>query len=95
MALTTDSQHDTMTEDKICFCVGLEKALSPDHARRVKNHQRQHANIILSSQDVCTTEVLGRIAMHSSKQARVRAHKLAVNYYAYAQERSDDVESYT
>ena len=86
MALN-DSQLDTMTEDKICFCVGLEKALSPDHACRVKNHQRQHANIILSSQDLCTPEVLSRISMHSSKDARVRAHKLAVNYYAYAQER--------
>ena len=66
MALT-DSQLDNMTEDKISYCVGLEKALSPDHARRVKNHQRQHANIILSSQDVCTPELLSRISMHSSK----------------------------
>ena len=87
MALTTDSQHDTMTKDKISYCVGLEKALSPDHARRAKNHLQQHANIILSSQDVRTPEVLSRIAMHSSKDARMRAYKLAVNYYAYAQER--------
>ena len=87
MALTADSQDDTITDDKLSYCVGLEKALSPARARRIKDHQRQHANIIISSQAACTPEVLSWISMNSSKQARMRAHKLAVTYYSYAQER--------
>ena len=84
MALT-EAQDDTITEDTISFCVGLEKALSPTHARHFKNHQRQHANIIISNQDVYTPEVLSEISMHSSRHSHKRAHKLAVNYFSYAQ----------
>ena len=85
MALTvTEAQDDTITEDTISFCVGLEKALSPTHARRVKNHQRQHANFIISNQDAYTPEALSRISMHNSRHSRMRAHKLAVNYFSYA-----------
>ena len=77
-------QDDTITEDTISFCVGLEKALSPTHARRVKNHQRQHANFIISNQDAYTPEALSQISMRSSRHSRMRAHKLAVNYFSYA-----------
>ena len=73
-----------LTEDTISFCVGLEKALSPTHARRVKNHQQQHANFIVSNQDAYTPEALSRISIHSSRHSRMRAHKLAVNYFSYA-----------
>ena len=73
-----------LTKDTISFCVGLEKALSPTHARHFKNHQRQHANIIISNQDVYTPEVLSEISMHSSRHSHKRAHKLAVKYFSYA-----------
>ena len=81
-----EAQVDSITEDTISFCVGLEKALSPTHARHVKNHQRQHANFISSNQDAYTPEALSRISMLNSRHSRMRAHKLAVNYYAYSQE---------
>ena len=87
-----ESPNHTITEDRLCACIGLESVLSTlsttqsQHATPTHRHRRaQHSTTIVSMQDTCSDEDLRQISLQSSKHTRRRAHKLAVTYAASGQ----------
>ena len=88
-----ESPDHTITEDRLCACIGLESALSTlsttqsQRATPTHRHKRaQHSTTIVSMQDTCSDEDLRQISLQSSKRTRRRAHKLAVTYAAGGQQ---------
>ena len=88
-----ESPNHTITEDRLCACIGLESVLSTlsttQSQRATTTHRRaqkaQHSTTIVSMQDTCSDEDLRQISLQSSKHTRRRAHKLAVTYAASGQ----------
>ena len=68
------------TEDIICMCIGLEDVLSASKRARTLRQKREHARIIVSMQDRCSVDELGRISRESSNASGERAAKLAAGY---------------
>ena len=89
-----ESPDHTITEDRLCACIGLESVLSTlsttQSQRATTTHRRaqkaQHSTTIVSMQDTCSDEDLRQISLQSSKRTRRRAHKLAVTYAAGGQQ---------
>ena len=83
-----ESPNHTITEDRLCACIGLESVLqSTTQSQRARTtHRRaQHSTTIIAMQDTCSDEDLRQISLQSSKHTRRRAHKLAVTYAASGQ----------
>ena len=63
------------------LCTFSELRSWPDRARRAREQRQGHIRTIVSMQDKCTDEELGRLSRASSNRARKAAQELAACYW--------------
>ena len=68
-------------EETLCTFIGIEKLVPPDRARRAREQRQAHIHTIVSMQDKCTAEELGRLSRASSNRARKAAQEFAACYW--------------
>jgi hypothetical protein len=79
MLLAAGPPAEDMSQETRCTLIGIEKLVPPDRARRARG--QGHIRTIVSMQDKCTAEELGRLSQASSKKARKAAQELAACYW--------------
>ena len=79
--LSLPQAHQHVSKEDLYNCIGCEKFMSLDRARRVVRNRRRHANIIVTSQDGSSPDELASISRKSSEHARGLAQRLAKGYH--------------
>ena len=79
MLLAAGPPAEDVSQETRCTLIGIEKLVPPDRARRARG--QGHIRTIVSMQDKCTAEELGRLSQASSKKARKAAQELAAWYW--------------
>ena len=84
MLKTTPS--DKITQDTLALRIGLEKVISQNAMRQVKERRRAHSKLIRQKQGVLDMESLARVSENSSRLSKDRAQMIAsFNYGVYCQ----------
>ena len=65
--LNTGRSPEAPSQELLCKFIGIEKMVHPHKARASVAHRRAHADAIISRQDTCTAEELGRLSRASSR----------------------------
>ena len=85
--------------DDLIICIGMEKLLSPELCRSVKQRQKQHVRSILEEQErkdscnIVDEEAIARLSRANSKWTRARSHQLAKGYWANLKDEEQEEES--
>ena len=72
-------QH--VSKEDLSNCMGCEKFMSLDRARRIVRNRRRHANLIVTSQDDTSPDELANISRKSSDHALELSQRLAKSYH--------------
>ena len=79
--LSEPKAHQHVSNEDMYNCIGCEKFMSLDRARRVVRNRRRHANLIVTSQDGTSPDELANISRKSTDHARGLAQRLAKSYH--------------
>ena len=85
--------------DDLIICIGMEKLLSPELCRSVKQRQKQHVRSILEEQErqdscnIVDEEALARLSRENSEWTRMRSQKLAKGYWENLKDKDQEEES--
>ena len=81
MLLAAGPPAEDINEETLCTFIGIEQLVPPNRARRAREQRQVHIRTIVSMQDKCTANELGRLSRASSKAARKAAKELACYYW--------------
>ena len=81
MLLAAGPPTEDTSQETLCTFIGIEQLVPPDRARRAREQRQAHIRTIVSMQDNCTANELGRLSRASSKAARQTAQELAACYW--------------
>lgn len=88
--MMTLAAANNITQDELDECIGIERMLSADIARRIAQHKTNHIRSIVSRQGTCTPKELCEMSQASSRFSCEMAERLAASIVAVRESASDD-----
>lgn len=81
--ILASSSSESITQEDLCECIGMENLLSINVMIRTLEHKQNHVNTIVSEQrrqrslNIHDEEYLGLVAANSSRLSRERSQRIA------------------